>query len=910
MREHPDSVFCLNTFKDGDWTEANFSKQPFAKLLKFHFNPEASLENSEELETFAADVMKRVGVLPLSSLLPQSGIVGNIRFSNPTVYIFPSQQGNCALFGISGFTMLLDGGFSHNSCFWPFVRHLDQVDALLVSHLAENNLFGISSALKRKDLGLLHPEIRCMLHNGIEKAKLGESKDTLSSAKSALVVDVISENHRMMECAANLGVPVSPCVGKLTGASLQPINLYHKIGHGSLDLFVLNPLHDSKDLKDYVAALKKPAGCIPTKGDTSLSSLACASVVLVWKPASSSERIMRLFFPGSAPVARLFEGLDKLKSSPLFQQRVQGEQPKKSGASRLKQGLSSSKSSLSSRTSLDVSRSGASAKPPNKPGVGTKASARDVKKPTVVKKNTSPRDNSGDGKLFKSPLPVPTPVAESSPIVKESIASTDSSPVTPEDASSPVTAANGDGSSESASKPEVVATENGANGEEGTANGDTAEVPAAMAPEDVPDEQPVAEGGEQSEAAAAVEPVATDADANASGDGERAPADAEAPPADVEQVKVEITESAEAAPENSEEQKTNGKVEAGKEESMEKEKKANGVDEKDIDTTAVSSPEAEAKQSVENNEVKKESSASPAKSPNKNGTAEASKPSKTTPTSAKKPASTKKVTSVVKKTPRPKTAPASALAKTGAGDTKRPTTAAAVQATKPPVKKAFSSTSTAVKKAPLSTLRKPPVGKEASSSKPEARKTGLDVSMRGKKESSAPNSARKPLASARSDLNTSKRANASMNESVRLNTSVMAGSGSARAPRLAPVTPFFVELAYIPCNGTKAVKLDFFRRVRAQFYVLSSLRPSGDVIDLLLEAKKTWGESSTPVTVIPTYDTEDFCVWMRDNRERLDDAGVQVEPSVNRCVIHLQGHDASCAAYRLEFDGTLSHNAF
>ena len=193
LREHPDSVFCLNTFKDGDWTEANFSKQPFAKLLKFHFNPEASLENSEELETFAADVMKRVGVLPLSSLLPQSGIVGNIRFSNPTVYIFPSQQGNCALFGISGFTMLLDGGFSHNSCFWPFVRHLDQVDALLVSHLAENNLFGISSALKRKDLGLLHPEIRCMLHNGIEKAKLGESKDSLSSAKSALVVDVISE---------------------------------------------------------------------------------------------------------------------------------------------------------------------------------------------------------------------------------------------------------------------------------------------------------------------------------------------------------------------------------------------------------------------------------------------------------------------------------------------------------------------------------------------------------------------------------------------------------------------------------------------------------------------------------------------------------------------------------------------
>ena len=43
-------------------------------------------------------------------LLQTSQIVGNIRFSKPTLYIFPGAQGDCAVFGVHGFNMLLDGG--------------------------------------------------------------------------------------------------------------------------------------------------------------------------------------------------------------------------------------------------------------------------------------------------------------------------------------------------------------------------------------------------------------------------------------------------------------------------------------------------------------------------------------------------------------------------------------------------------------------------------------------------------------------------------------------------------------------------------------------------------------------------------------------------------------------------------
>lgn len=36
-------------------------------------------------------------------------------------------QGDAALFGINGFNMLLDGGYSRKACFWDFVRHLDRL---------------------------------------------------------------------------------------------------------------------------------------------------------------------------------------------------------------------------------------------------------------------------------------------------------------------------------------------------------------------------------------------------------------------------------------------------------------------------------------------------------------------------------------------------------------------------------------------------------------------------------------------------------------------------------------------------------------------------------------------------------------------------------------------------------------
>ena len=95
--------------------------------------------------------------------------------------------------------------------------------------------------------------------------------------------------------------------------------------------------------------------------------------------------------------------------------------------------------------------------------------------------------------------------------------------------------------------------------------------------------------------------------------------------------------------------------------------------------------------------------------------------------------------------------------------------------------------------------------------------------------------------------------------------------------------------------------MDFFRRVRARNYVYSALVPNPEVLDQLLDAKKTWEDACAEVTVIPTYDNEALRMWMKLNVEKLGEARVDVAPSASRCTIQLQDHATSCAAYRLEF---------
>ena len=117
--------------------------------------------------------------------------------------------------------------------------------------------------------------------------------------------------------------------------------------------------------------------------------------------------------------------------------------------------------------------------------------------------------------------------------------------------------------------------------------------------------------------------------------------------------------------------------------------------------------------------------------------------------------------------------------------------------------------------------------------------------------------------------------------------------------------PVYVDLTYIPCHGdTQYADVDFFRKVRARNYVLSSLNPSVAILDALLEAKQTWSNGDTEpseVTLIPTYENDTVRHWMALHHDELAQHKITVAPSASRCTIQLQDHEARCSAYRIEF---------
>lgn len=116
------------------------------------------------------------------------------------------------------------------------------------------------------------------------------------------------------------------------------------------------------------------------------------------------------------------------------------------------------------------------------------------------------------------------------------------------------------------------------------------------------------------------------------------------------------------------------------------------------------------------------------------------------------------------------------------------------------------------------------------------------------------------------------------------------------------VQPVYVDLTYVPHHGNSYyTSLEFFKRVRARYYVFSGTEPSREVYDALLEAKRSWEDKDLEVTMIPTYDTDTLGYWVADNEEALAANHIDLSPSASRCTINLQDHETSCSAYRLEF---------
>ena len=319
-------TLTLFTFAEGPWNNNTISKLNIGKILDVKINPAKKLEDSKGIERFTAYLSYFLKPQPPKSLLQASDVVGNIRFTCPTLYIFPGCQGDAALLGISGFNLLINAGFSRNACFWDFARHLDRIDAFVLTHLSANNIFGASSFLERKAQDNVHPEIGYVYMNVCDKVGNIPNGDSDGSNQS-LLVSLIDEGNKMVANLKSIGQSPHPCVGQLKGQELLPLTLYHKVGHGTLEMYVLNPLQDSKEMKEFLSQWSKQVdNFTSTKSKVGgkevgipLPNAVSVSALLVWTPSDPSENFTRILLPGNAPQSKLFEGLDKLKAMGMFQ---------------------------------------------------------------------------------------------------------------------------------------------------------------------------------------------------------------------------------------------------------------------------------------------------------------------------------------------------------------------------------------------------------------------------------------------------------------------------------------------------------------------------------------------------------------------------------------------------------------
>ncbi|CAB4059313.1 Microtubule-associated protein futsch,Electromotor neuron-associated protein 2 [Lepeophtheirus salmonis] len=319
----------IHCYEEGEWTQTHIGKEQFSEYCRVQLNPSEVIQGTESIQKFLDYLDQFMTPQNIEQALPPSDVVGNIRFSHPTLYVFPGGQGDSALFGINGFNMLIDGGFSWKSCFWDFSRHLDRLDAILITRVSDENSGGVAALLQRKTMSSVYPQIGHVFANVPER--IHSKNEENEESQDSLLIDVIDQGAGMLENLRILNLKPQVCL-RDNNKIADPIQLYHKVGQGRLVMYVINPSKEAKELKEFMTrwndnskALGKFKSGINVDGRElwlPLANLVSICALLVWIPDNPEHTITRLLFPGSTPQNKVIKGLEKLKSLEFIQKPV------------------------------------------------------------------------------------------------------------------------------------------------------------------------------------------------------------------------------------------------------------------------------------------------------------------------------------------------------------------------------------------------------------------------------------------------------------------------------------------------------------------------------------------------------------------------------------------------------------